>query len=219
MKAHRLWTPEEVQLVADRYTHTHTQELADMLGRPVDSVYRKAYSLGLKKDPAYLTIAKPGHDNLIKHGLAGRFVKGQVSWNKGKKCPGLGGATTFKKGNRPHTEMPVGSYRVRSDGYVEFKFSDLPGPYTNRWITVHRKVWTEANGPVPPGHVIVFKPGMKTTEPHLITPERLELITYAENMRRNTFHRYGPEVAQLVQLRGAITRQINKRQKAEETHE
>jgi hypothetical protein len=30
-------------------------------------------------------------------------------------------------------------------------------------------------------------------------------------MRRNSYHQYGPEVAKAVQLRGAITRQINKR--------
>ena len=59
---------------------------------------------------------------------------------------------------------------------------------------------------------------MHTTEPDQITADRVECITRAENMRRNTYHRYGPEVAKLVQLRGAINRQIRKREK-EQNHE
>ena len=38
------------------------------------------------------------------------------------------------------------------------------------------------------------------------------LMTRAELMKRNSYHnRYPKEVARLVQLRGAVTRQINKR--------
>jgi hypothetical protein len=49
----------------------------------------------------------------------------------------------------------------------------------------------------------------------IITLGRLELISRAENMRRNSYHtRYPKEVAQLIQLRGALNRQINKRLKA-----
>ena len=33
-------------------------------------------------------------------------------------------------------------------------------------------------------------------------------------MRRNSAHNRGPEIARLIQLKGAITRQINKRKDA-----
>lgn len=79
---------------------------------------------------------------------------------------------------------------------------------------MHELVWVEVNGPVPANHYIVFKQGMRTTKLEEITLDRLECISKAENMRRNSYHNYGPEVAKLVQLRGAISRQINKERKA-----
>ena len=57
---------------------------------------------------------------------------------------------------------------------------------------------------------------MKTTDPDQITADKVECISRAENMKRNSYHRYGKEIASLVQLRGAINRQINKRSKKNE---
>ena len=56
-------------------------------------------------------------NNKLKSGLTGRFVKGQISWNKGKKWDDYmskeGQAnsrkTTFKKGNIPPNQRTVGS--------------------------------------------------------------------------------------------------------------
>ncbi len=71
--------------------------------------------------------------------------------------------------------------------------------------------WEAVNGPLPKGHALVFKDGNKQNT----AVENLELLSRAELMRRNSYHtNYPKEVAQLVQLRGAITRQINKRSKA-----
>ena len=44
--------------------------------------------------------------------------------------------------------------------------------------------------------------------------KKLRVFTRAELMRRNTCHNHGPEIAQVIQLRGAVTRQINKRKAA-----
>ena len=46
-----------------------------------------------------------------------------------------------------------------------------------------------------------------------ITLDKVECISLAENMRRNSCHQYGKEIARLIQLRGAVSRQINKRGK------
>jgi hypothetical protein len=208
-------TPAELEFVKTHFPNTQTQILADTLGVTYGQVARLANSLGVKKSDDFLRGGNAGRLD-GSQGSANRFTKGHKTWNLGKKCPGLGGATVFKKGQRPFNEMPIGSHRINPDGYVEFKYSDEQGPYTKRWIPVHRKVWIEAHGAIPKGHVVCFRPGQKTDDPDQITIDKLECITLAENMRRNTFHRYGPEVAKLVQLRGAITRQINKRQKAQE---
>jgi hypothetical protein len=75
---------------------------------------------------------------------------------------------------------------------------------------VHRLVWLAAGREIATGHVVVFKDGDKRK----FALDNLEMVSRADLMRRNSFHQYGPEIASIVQLRGAITRQINKRSKS-----
>jgi hypothetical protein len=221
-KKRRRWTAVELELLRRNYADSRTAELATALDRKVEHVYAKANALGLVKSDAYLASADACRlrrgDNL---GAAHRFAKGHVPANKGLRRPGFAPGnmkkTQFKKGQMPHTWKPIGSYRINADGVVEFKFSEEPGAYTKRWIPVHRKVWIEANGPVPAGHVVAFRPGRRTTDPALITLDAIELITKVENMRRNTLHTiYPPELVKVTQLRGALTRRINRRAREEE---
>jgi hypothetical protein len=79
---------------------------------------------------------------------------------------------------------------------------------------VHELVWVRANGPVPPKHIVVFKPGMRSAVLEEITVDRVECISLAENMKRNTRHNLPPELNEVVQLRSVLTRQINKRMKS-----
>jgi hypothetical protein len=67
-----------------------------------------------------------------------------------------------------------------------------------------------AHGEYPPkGMALIFKDGNKLN----CEIENLELVSRKDLMLRNNVHQYGPEIAQLVQLRGAITRQINRKEK------
>ena len=59
---------------------------------------------------------------------------------------------------------------------------------------------------------------MATTDPALITIDRVELITRAELMRRNTRHNLPEEIKELVILKYRITRAINRRFKHETQH-
>jgi hypothetical protein len=220
----RPFSEVDLRMIREEYPNVSTELLAQALDRTVNAIYQKARDLGLFKSAEYL--ASPAACRMRRGdavGSAYRFPKGHVPANKGLRRPGWspGGMakTQFKKGQMPHTWVPVGSYRINGDRFVEVKFSDVPGPYTNRWVPVHRQVWIEANGPIPAGHVVAFKPGRHTTDPALITIDALELLTLAENLKRNSLHRYPPEIVKVIQLRGAITRQINKRAKAEEPHE
>jgi hypothetical protein len=205
------WTPVRAELFEKLYPDTRTEDLAELLGCRVQQCYARAQRRGLAKSDAFFASPGSGRTDGTRGG-GSRFQPDHPSWNKGKKCPGLGGAACFKPGHVPAGTMPLGAHRVYQ-GFVEVKLSDTPGPYTNRWKPVHRHVWEQAHGPIPKGHVIAFRPGTKTLDPAQITIDILECITLAENCRRNSFHRYGPEVARVVQLRGAITRQINKRLK------
>lgn len=220
----RMWTACEVDLLRSMYPECHTDDVAAWIGRSTSQCYQGAARFGLNKSAEYLasdTACRIRRGKQHPSMIASRFKAGQDAWNKGLR--GVVGvqeacrATQFKKGVRPHTWMPIGSYRISSEGVLEQKLTDEPGPNSVRWFPVHRTLWVGANGPIPPGHVVRFKPGQKTTDLALITLERLECVTRMENMRRNSLHTiYPPEVAHLVQLRGALNRQINARTRAAE---
>src|SRR5690625_1533960 len=128
--------------------------------------------MGLKKPPEWRKDPRSG--SLAANpdrGKSTRFRPGHPSWNKGKKfnAGGRSRQTQFKQGHRPHTWVPVGSYRITKDGLVQRKINDNPGPNNVRWRSVHELVWIEHNGPVPAGHICIFKPGQRTTDPEQIT--------------------------------------------------
>lgn len=211
----RRWTDSELAILRKRYPSERTDRLAQDLGRKLNTVYAKATQIGLAKTPEYL--ASPNACRLRRGDNVGapyRFKPGQVPPNKGTRRPGWFRGrmreTQFKKGQRPHTWKPIGSYRINADGYVDQKITDTG--YTQRdWVGVHRLAWIKAHGPIPPGMRVAFLPGRHTTDPERITADGLELVSAQDLMRRNTVHNLPKPLAQLVQLRGALIRQINKR--------
>ncbi|GKS97018.1 HNH endonuclease [Acidovorax sp. SUPP2825] len=222
LPARRAWTPHELRRLQELYPDLLASSVARELGRPVEAVYRKARELGLCKSDAFTASdlsrrIKRGHQ--LPSMVASRFQPGSRPWNKGVK--GSTGthpntrATQFKKGQRrgaaSHNYVPIGSERICTDGYLERKMTDDPSIYpARRWVAVHRLVWIGAHGAIPDGHIVVFRPGKKTVKSLEITVDRLECITRAENARRNHPRSKSPELARLVQLKGAITRQVNR---------
>ena len=69
---------------------------------------------------------------------------------------------------------------------------------------------------MPKGFIVVFKPGMASTDPAEITIDRVELITRAELMRRNTRHNLPPELNALISTKARPTRLITEREKRHE---
>jgi hypothetical protein len=212
----RPWAPDEVALLCARYAEHRTADIAAQLGRPLKHVYSKATRLGLRKSAAFLQRDVSGR--MLKGGalsVATQFKPGSVPWNKGKHYEALGRSidTQFKPGGTPHTWKPIGSLRINADGYLQRKCSDTRYPPRD-WVSIHRSVWEAANGPVPHGCVVVFVPGRKTTDEAAITPDAVECITRRQLMARNTLHALLPKpLAKLVQLRGALARQINRKAK------
>lgn len=103
--------------------------------------------------------------NKLNSGLTGRFVKGQISHNKGKKgisYPGME-KTQFKVGGLPPNTKPVGTERVNKDGYIEVKIKMRPSHINcnDNWKVKHRLIWEEAYGPIPKGYSVIFKDGDK----------------------------------------------------------
>ena len=209
------WTKAQIALLREHYPHKRTADLVAIVGRDIKSMWSKAKTLGLKKTFEYLSSEASGR--LMKEGHRGvetRFKKGQVPFNKGKKgvnYPGMK-ATQFKKGERTGIAVelykPIGTERISKDGYLQRKIND-DFPPQKRWRAVHILIWEEVNGPLPKGHAIVFKDGNIKN----IVLDNLECISRADLMRRNTYHQYPKEIALLIQLKGVLTRKINRREK------
>lgn len=213
----RVWQQHEIEIVRRFYADSLTEDIARALDRPLRAVYNLAFSLGLHKSKDFLASPQARRlDGVI--GTATRFRKGQLPWNTGVKgSTGLHPnsiATQFKAGRHAstaHNYAPIGSERISKDGYLERKVSDDPSiAPTRRWVAVHRLVWEAAHGPIPAGHAVTFRPGRRTTDAALITEDGLELVSRGELARRNHPRNHSPELVALVQLKGAITRQVNR---------
>lgn len=211
------FTPAISAAIEKQYPHTRTEDLAQQLGLSVERIQAYASKHGWNKAPEFLTDAGKARAADPAHPMHGSgFKKGLVPWNTGHKGMQVhpnAVATQFKKGTVPYTWKPIGSYRVNSDGYLDRKVSDT-GDGPRDWRSVHRLVWIEAHGPVPPGHVVRFRAGMKTTDPLLLTVDRVECISLQEHARRNAWHaNWPPELRKLKGAQIALTRAINRKQR------
>ena len=217
----RIWAPAEDAMLHRQYATTRTQDLATALGRTLRSVYDRATKLGLHKATEFkAAMTRAAISNPAHPGRKHLFGANAPPWNKGLK--GITGThpnsrrQQYRRGNisgrAAQLCKPINTLRIGRDGLLERKVCDTPGPTERRWHPVHRLVWQAAHGPVPAGHIVFFKVGRKSTELDDSTLEAVELVTRAENMRRNSVHtQYPPELARLVQLRGALQRQINRK--------
>lgn len=200
-----LWTDDEIKLLKERYSHCQTKILAVELGLSERKIYNQAYKLGLNKSLEYLKSDNSGRLTAKdKRGLSTRFKHGHKSWNKGLKGICIGGKETqFKKGHFPHNTKKDGQISIRNDEGKMYKYIRVS---LGKWKPLHVYTWEEKYGPVPKGKIIVFKDRNTMN----CDPLNLELIDRQENMRRNSFHRYPEELSKLIQIKGALTRQINK---------
>jgi hypothetical protein len=208
MGTRKIWLDWEIHTLRALYPTTSTKTLSRALGRSESSIYGKATGLGLHKSAEYL--AGPDACRLRRGDNVGapfRFQSGHVPANKGQRCPGWSpgrmAETQFKPGRRPHTWKPIGSTRLSKDGYLQRKVSETGYPPRD-WVGVHILTWKEEHGPVPKGHAVAFKDRNKAN----ICPENLELISRRELMRRNTIHKYPPELAGVIRLSASLKRKL-----------
>lgn len=110
----------------------------------------------------------------LNSGLTGRFQKGNIPANKGKKGYWSKGAEAgwFKKGNVPANKLPVGIEIVDGKGYKKTKIAD-----PNKWEFTHKLVWKKHWGKPPAGYCVSFKDGNKLN----CDISNLFLISRAEN--------------------------------------
>jgi HNH endonuclease len=213
----RLWSRADDRLLRAIYPHQSTASVAQRVRRSISSTNGRAKKLGLKKTAAYL--ASPAACRLRRGDHVGKrfwYPKGHVPANKGLRRPGWHAGrmreTQFKPGTRSGKAgdhwMPIGSTRI-ADGYVYRKVADvLNVPYTVNWKLEHHLVWTAAHGPIPRGHVLIFRNG----DPTDVRLDNLELITRRALMARNTVHNLPKPLAATVQLLGKLNQVIRNKE-------
>ena len=146
----------------------------------------------------------------LNTGLTGRFKKGNIPANKGKK--GLVGPnkTSFYKGQPPINFRPVGSERVTRDGYVEVKIAN---PST--WRLKHIVVWESVNGKLPKGHAIMFADGNKQNFDinNLLLVSRAQLLfMVTKKLRKNDIEltKAGLNIAKVYEKISEIKKEAKK---------
>lgn len=162
----RIMTDEMHEFLLQNYKGILTAELTDKINK------RFSTSFTVSQIRSY----KSNHH--LPNGFDGRFKKGNVPYNKGKKGlihPGCQKGW-FMKGQMPHNHKPVGSERVTVDGYIEIKVSE-----PNKWRLKHRLIWEQANGQIPKNTAIVFLDGNKQNA----DIANLKLISRAELLIMN----------------------------------
>lgn len=135
----------------------------------------------------------------MQSGRTGQFEKGGKPWNTGThfKAGGRSARTRFKKGNRPHGTLPIGSERAIKGGYIQVKVAE-----PSAWRMKHHLAYEQHHGPIPPGHVVTFR----DLDPTNCDPANLEAISCGENAIRNKLNIRGlpdaarPAIKTLTQL-------------------
>ena len=195
--------PERVcQFIEDSYMGTGYEQMRGMVNDRFGTNYSKEQIKSYYKN------------HHLNSGLKGDLEKGR-GWNKGKKmspeqyakCKG----TMFKKGNRPHNAVPVGTEVARGDGYHQTKIAE-----PNEWMLTHLLIWQQAYGDVPEGCLVSFKDG----NPDHITADNLFLETRQEHMEMNRrgYRSEIPEVTEtgihIARLRVAARHRAREKQEA-----
>src|SRR5579872_272644 len=216
----RFWTEADWKLLAEIYPSRPNPEVAARLGRTVAAIYNAAQKSGLEKDRgAYCWLRKGQHP--APGTEVGRFPKGHVPANKGLRRPGWHAGrmkeTQFKPGVRQgiaaRNWVPIGTIMPDADSYLRIKVREArPGEpcgygNTDAWPQLHRCIWEHHHGPIPAGHIVVFKSRDRSD----CSIENLELITMAENARRNRmWGRLPRELAEVIQLNGVLKRKLRR---------
>ena len=180
-------TPEVTKLLNEKfgtnYNKSQIGEVRKRLGLPVGKIYQGKlltkeqhdYLVSIQKNKTSRDVANEMNqkfglsltekqiksyrrNNNLNSGLTGRFEKGRVPYNKGKKLPNMPpNSGQFKKGNKPPNYVPVGTINYTTDGYPKEKIGE-----PNKWVLKHRKVWEEHHGPIPKGYSVCFLDRDKT---------------------------------------------------------
>ena len=166
-----VWTEEKLARLRELYPTKTNAEIAEIFGTTKRAVQARANLLGIYKPKEFYDT----HDS-------GRFKKGFVPANKGKKVSPEAyermKATMFRKGEQPHNTKYDGYESVmEQDGrkYVWVRLS------VGKFVQKQRLEWEKANGPIPKGMLL----RCRNDDTLDCRPENWYLVTRAENAMLN----------------------------------
>lgn len=143
--------------------------------------FNEKFGVNVEKTPSFRSTVKRYN---IYNGIDGKFKKGQVPHNKGKKMSKETleklRPTLFQKGKlngRAKQRLrPLFSERIDSkDGYIHIKIKDHG---SKQWVLKHRWIWEQHYGEIPKGYNCIFLDGDRLN----CDISNLRLISKAENM-------------------------------------
>lgn len=201
------WTEEKDQILIKEYAMTSNKELCEKLEVPDHSLANRARRLNLRKDPGYIkkvnaewpeahvkyledNYGKKSRTEIAKHlGRTAGAVKSKAT-KLGLKVPSSNirllhktNAGTFRKDNDPGNTLENGAITIR-----HARSNRKSKPYyfirlgKQNWYPLHQYLWELMNGKPEKNMCVAFKDGNTLN----VLYDNLELITRAENMKRNS---------------------------------
>ena len=198
------WTHEEIEYLMLHYANSKTEDIAKELNCKESRVLHKANNLGLKKSKTFWRNVY--YEKRVESSKKGQFKKGIIPHNKGvkmseevrQKCS----RTWFKKGHDLNDKFPIGA--IKLSGKTKKHRALFIKIGERRWKPYSRYVWEQHHGAIPHGHIIAFKDGNIEN----CNIENLMLMSWSENMNRNSFHRFTNELKSVIYLNKKIKKRI-----------
>ena len=142
----RLLTDEEFEWLKSRCQGKHYEELAEM------------FKAEFNKEVTPYQLSNFFRKRKVSTGVSGKFEKGKKPHGRGNKLTpaqyAASAPTMFKKGCVPHNKLPIGSERVRGDGYLWVKVAE-----PKKWRHKHKLLWEKEHGKIPSGMCVSFLDG------------------------------------------------------------
>lgn len=164
------------KFIHENYIGTEAQDLTDKLNKRLNTALTREQVKGFKAR------------HRLDSGLTGRFSKGHVPTNKGKKMEDYLSSeqikkvkrTCFKKSHVPKNHLPVGSEILYSDGYTWVKIAE-----PKSWKAKHRLLYENYHGKKTVlGKVVIFLDGNTNN----FSIDNLALVSKNENKILNRNH-------------------------------
>ncbi len=210
----RRFTPHEDAFIRENLKRMGLTEIGKRLGRQASSIYGRMKRLGLSlPEEVKRKQIEESVRRVLEVGKKSRFPKGHTPANKGKKMdPELYQKckpTMFKKGHVPATMKYYGKpylhTRTRENGNIErtWYIQEATNKRSAYMTYLCRKAGIDMKGKKPR-----LKHGFDHSRPP--TLDDIVIISNSRNTQLNSFHRYLEPVRKPVQIKGVLTRHINK---------